>query len=146
MKLPFRARALACAAVLALAATAAPLPALAQLAPIVAAAANAPVDQTGAVTVEVVAGVASQKTYVTFAHIEADGTGTIQFKYGNAGCGSGLVAAYGRAISLTAQTGFYGGGGIGPVIVVPLGKSLCLITTGAGVNFSGWLTQAQFPA
>lgn len=118
-------------------------PAAAQLAPIVANAATVGVNVATATTTELIPLANNKTTYVTFAHIEAAGTGNITFEYGSGtACATGTTA-FGGAISLTAQTGFYGGSGIGPVLVVPAGKALCLLTS-ASVQISGWVTYAQF--
>lgn len=118
-------------------------PAAAQLAPIVGNAATQGVNISTATTTELIPLSPNKTTYVTFAHIEAAGTGNITFEYGSGSlCATGLTTI-GGAISLTAQAGFAGGAGVGPVIVVPAGKALCLVTS-AAVQVSGWLTYAQF--
>lgn len=117
--------------------------ALAQLAPIVSNAVTVGVNISTATTTELVPLAPNKATYVTFAHIEAGGTGNITFEYGSGTACATATTAIGGAISLTAQTGFASGSGDGPVIVVPAGKALCLVTS-AAVQMSGWLTYAQF--
>jgi hypothetical protein len=115
----------------------------AQLAPIVGNAATVGVNVSTATTTELIPLSANKSTYITFGHIEAAGTGNITFEYGTGtACATGTTT-FGGAISLTAQTGFYGGSGVGPVIVVPAGKAFCMVTS-AAVQISGWLTYAQF--
>ena len=123
--------------------TFAPLAARAQVSPMVGASVTYGINVATATTTEIVPLTANKVIYVSFVHVESAGTGNVTFVYGSGtNCGSGTTSI-GGAISLTAQTGFVGSGGLGPVIAVPVGKALCL-TTSAAVQISGWLTAAPF--
>jgi hypothetical protein len=114
----------------------------AQLAPIVADGVTYGVSVSNT-TLEIVPATAAKKIYVTFAHVESAGAGNLTFVYGTGtNCGIGQVAI-GGAISLTAQTGFAGGAGVGSILTVPAGNALC-ITNSAAVQMSGWLTAAKY--
>lgn len=118
-------------------------PAAAQLSPIVHNAATYGVSVATATDTQLIAANGTKTLYVTFAHLEAAGADNITFEYGTgSNCATGKTAI-GGAISLTAQTGFAGGAGVGPIIVVPAGKALCLATT-TTAQISGWLTAAAF--
>ena len=96
-----------------------------------------------ATTTLLVTGAASKSIYVTNLIIVAAGTGNIQFIAGTgATCGTGTVNVTGN-INLTAQQGFVIGVGNGVVLVVPVGLSLCAVTSTA-VGMPGSIAYALF--
>lgn len=104
---------------------------------------SAPISISTATTTQIVALVSGKKIYVTSFDVIAAGTGNITFEYGTgANCGTGTTALTG-AYNLTAQAGIAKGNGIGPVLVVPAGNALCVLTS-AAVQMSGSLAYTQF--
>jgi hypothetical protein len=105
--------------------------------------ATIPVVITTATTTLLVTGVVNQRVYVTAIDIVAAGTGNIQFIAGTgATCGTGTVNITGN-YNLTAQTGFSKGTGNGAVWALPLGFSLCAVTS-AAVGMPGSIAYAIF--
>ena len=83
------------------------------------------------------------KIYVTSFDVVAGGTGNITFEYGTgANCGTGTTPLTG-AYNLTAQSGLSKGSGLGPVLVIPAGNALCVLTS-AAVQMSGSVSYTQF--
>ncbi|HEY6329417.1 MAG TPA: hypothetical protein VI756_08765 [Blastocatellia bacterium] len=96
-----------------------------------------------ATTTQLVALSSGKKIYVTSFSIIAAGTGNIQFEYGTGtNCGTGPAALTGN-YNLTAQVGLAQGSGLGPILVVPAGNALCVITS-AAVGMAGHVTFTQF--
>lgn len=107
------------------------------------ASASAPINVSTATTTQIVALSGSTKIYVTSFDVLAGGTGNITFVYGTGtNCGTGQTALTG-AYNLTAQAGLAKGSGIGPVLVVPAGNALCVLTS-AAVQMSGSVSYTQF--
>lgn len=107
------------------------------------ASASAPINVSTATTTQIVALSGSTKIYVTSFDVIAGGTGNITFVYGTGtNCGTGQTALTG-AYNLTAQAGIAKGSGIGPVLVVPAGNALCVLTS-AAVQMSGSVSYTQF--
>lgn len=94
----FAARPLGLVAALVLAASGPAPPAAAQLAPIVSGAMTYGVNISMPATTEVIPASANQVTYVTYAHIEASGTGNFHFAHGNC---AGSPTAFGGDITWT---------------------------------------------
>lgn len=104
---------------------------------------SAAINVSTATTTQLVALSAGKKIYVTSFDVIAGGTGNITFEYGTGtNCGTGTTALTG-AYNLTAQNGISKGNGIGPVLVVPAGDALCVLTS-AAVQMSGSLSYTQF--
>lgn len=104
---------------------------------------SAAINVSTATTTQLVALSAGKKIYVTNLNVIAGGTGNITFEYGTGTtCGTGTTALTG-AYNLTAQTGLAMGGGLGPVLVVPAGDALCVLTS-AAVQMSGSIAFTQF--
>ena len=104
---------------------------------------SAAINVSTATTTQLVALAASQKIYVTSYDVIAGGTGNITFEYGTGStCGTGTTILTG-AYNLTAQAGIAKGNGVGPVLVVPAGNALCVLTS-AAVQMSGSVAYAQF--
>lgn len=96
-----------------------------------------------ATTTQIVALSGSTQIYVTGITIVAGGTGNVTIVYGTgSACGTGTTSISG-AMPLVANSGFALGSGLGPVIVLPAGRALC-ITTSAAVQVSGFITFTQF--
>lgn len=94
-------------------------------------------------TTQIVALSGSTKIYVTHFDVISAGTGNITFEYGTgSSCGTGTTVLTG-AYNLTAQAGISAGGGLGPILVVPAGNALCILTT-ASVQMSGSVAYTQF--
>lgn len=105
--------------------------------------ASVPINISTATTTLLVAGRAGASLYVTAVDVVAAGTGNIQFIAGTgATCGTGTVNVTGN-YNLTAQTGFSKGTGYGAVWALPLGFSLCAVTS-AAVGMPGSLAYALF--
>lgn len=94
-------------------------------------------------TTQLVALSGSTKIYVTSFDVISAGTGNITFEYGTGStCGTGTTILTG-AYNLTAQAGIAKGSGLGPILVVPAGNALCILTT-ASVQMSGSVSYTQF--
>lgn len=112
-------------------------------APLVQASASAAISVATATTTQLVALSGTTSIYVTHFDVIAGGTGNITFVYGTgAACATGTTSLTG-AYNLTAQAGISAGVGLGPVLVVPAGKALC-VTTSAAVQMSGAVSYSQF--
>jgi hypothetical protein len=100
------------------------------------------VGMSSATTTAFISGVSNQRIYVTGGMLWANGTGNLTFKYGTGtDCGTGTTSINSQVISMTAQTAFLVGTGLGPALVVPAGKDLC-ITWSTTATMAGWLTYA----
>lgn len=109
---------------------------------IIQATASVPINVSTATTTQLVALSAGKAIYVTALDVIAGGTGNITFEYGTgSNCGTGTTALTGP-YNLTAQTGLTKGA-IGPVLIVPAGNALCVLTS-AAVQMSGSVSYAQF--
>jgi hypothetical protein len=65
------------------------------------------------------------------------------FEYGTGtACATGTTVLTGP-YNLTAQAGIAKGSGLGPVLVVPVGDALCVLTS-AAVQMSGSVSYTQF--
>lgn len=96
-----------------------------------------------ATTTRLVLGITSQQIYVTSFNVVAAGTGNIQLISGTgATCGTGTVNVTGN-YNLTAQQGLAQGTGVGAILVVGSGLSLCAVTS-ANVGMPGSLSYDQF--
>ncbi len=95
-----------------------------------------------ATTTKLITGITSRWVYITSFNVISGGTGNIQLVYGTGStCGTGQVALTG-AYNLTAQAGLVVGSGTAPVLVVPTGNDVCVITS-AAVQMSGSIAYAQ---
>jgi hypothetical protein len=104
---------------------------------------SAPINISTAVTTQLVAASGLRPIYVTHFDVIAGGTGNITFEYGTGtNCGTGTTALTG-AYPLVAQAGISAGNGLGPVLAVPPGNALCVLTS-AVVQMSGSVAYAQF--
>lgn len=104
---------------------------------------SAAINVSTATTTQIVALSAAKSIYVTSLNVIAGGTGNITFEYGTGStCGTGTTALTG-AYPLTAQNGLALGSGVGPVLVVPAGDALCVLTS-ASVQMSGSISYTQF--
>ena len=80
---------------------------------------------------------------MTGFNVVAAGAGNIMLEYGTGtNCSTGTTALTG-AYSFTAQTGISQAGGLGPLLVVPAGNALCVLTS-AAVQMSGSLAYTRF--
>ncbi len=85
-----------------------------------------------------------KKIYVTAYNAFAAGSGAITLEYGTGtNCGTGTTALTGTYNLTAAQSSISTGGGLGPVLVVPAGNALCVLTT-AAVPISGSVAYTQF--
>jgi hypothetical protein len=104
---------------------------------------SAAINVSTATTTQLVALSSGKKIYVTSFDVVAGGTGNITFEYGTgSNCGTGTTILTG-AYNLTAQSGLSKGSGLGPVLVVPAGNALCVLTT-AAVQMSGSISYTQY--
>ena len=104
---------------------------------------TAAINVSTATTTQLVALSSGKKIYVTSWDVIAGGTGNITFEYGTGTtCGTGTTALTG-AYPLTAQNGESKGVGLGPVLIVPAGNALCVLTS-AAVQMSGSISYTQF--
>lgn len=111
-------------------------------APVAQGASTVAINVSTATTTQLVALSGTTSIYVTHLNVIAGGTGNITFVYGTgSNCGTGTTSLSG-AYNLTAQAGLAAGAGLGPVMVVPAGRALC-VTTSAAVQMSGFLTYSQ---
>lgn len=106
-------------------------------------AATVAINVSSATTTQIVGLSGSTKIYVTGLTVIAGGTGNITLVYGTGtNCGTGTTSLSG-AMPLVANSGLSIGGGLGAVLMVPAGQALC-VTTSAAVQYSGFVTYAQF--
>lgn len=113
--------------------------------PLAQASSSAKIDISTPTTTEIIPLVANQRILVTNFNVIAGGTGNVTFVYGSGtACATGTTSLTG-AYNLTAQAGIVVGTGLGPVLVVPVGKALC-VTTSAAVQVSGSVAYVQLPA
>ena len=103
-----------------------------------------PISLSAASTTQLVLGVIGKTIYVTHWDATVTGTTNLTFAYATGtNCAGGttpLTGAYG--LSLTALPGLSPGDGLGPILVVPAGDSLCAVNSAAvGVNGSFAYTQ-----
>lgn len=104
---------------------------------------SAAINVSTATTTQLVALSSGKKIYVTSFDVVAGGTGNITFEYGTGtACGTGTTPLTG-AYPLTAQSGLAQGIGLGPVLIVPAGNALCVLTS-AAVQMSGSISYTQF--
>ncbi len=104
---------------------------------------SASINVSTATTTQLVPLSSGKKIYVTSYDVVAGGTGNLTFEYGaGSNCGTGTTALTG-AYNLTAQSGIAKGNGLGPVLVVPAGNALCVLTT-AAVQMSGSVSYTEF--
>lgn len=105
--------------------------------------ASVPINVATATTVELVGKVTGQQIYVTAWDVEVAGADTVTLVIGaGTNCATGQTPLTGP-YTLATSGAVNKGSGLGPVIVVPLGKALC-ITTSAAVQASGSVSYAQF--
>ena len=99
---------------------------------------------TGA-TFELIPLASGKAIYVTSFNVDVNGTETIQFKYGTGTtCGTGTTVLTG-VYSLTVGTNVVTvGNGLGVVLYVPAGNSLCYTTTAGTTVVAGSVSYAQF--
>lgn len=110
---------------------------------VIQASASAAINVSTAVNTQLVALSGATKIYVTSYDVVAGGTGNITFVYGTGtACATGQTSLTG-AYNLTAQAGIAKGNGLGPVLVVPAGNALCVVTS-AAVQMSGSVAYTQF--
>jgi hypothetical protein len=110
---------------------------------IIEAGASVPINISTATTTQLVAGISGKAIYVTAWDLIAAGTTSFTFEYGTgANCAVGTTALTGP-YGLVAQFGATKGGGLGPVLVVPAGNTLCAVNS-AAVQVSGSLAYTQF--
>lgn len=104
---------------------------------------SASVGMSSATTTEIVAAVSGQRIFITGGMLWANGTGDLTFKYGTGtNCGTGTTSINTQVFSMTAQTAFLTGTGLGSWLIVPSGKALC-VTWSTTATLGGFLTYAQ---
>lgn len=105
--------------------------------------ASVAINVSTATTTQLVALSGTTKIYVTAWDVIAAGTGNVTLEYGTGtACATGTTVLTG-AYNLVAQAGISKGDGSAPVLVVPSGNALCILTS-AAVQMSGSLTYQQF--
>lgn len=104
---------------------------------------SGPIAISTATTTLVVTGVTGKRIYVTHIDAVAGGTGNLQFISGTGStCGTGSANVSGN-YNLIAQTGISFGIGNGAIWALPLGASLCAVTS-AAVGMSGSISYAIY--
>lgn len=104
---------------------------------------STPIAITTASTTLLATGAAGKRIYVTAIDVVAAGTGNIQFISGTGStCGTGTANVTGN-YNLIAQAGFAKGTGNGALWVLPLGASLCAVTS-AAVGMAGAIAYAIY--
>ncbi len=97
----------------------------------------------GTATTQLVALVTGRAIYITNFNFMAADTNAVSLVYGTGtACGTGQVALTG-AYPLVAQAGISAGVGMGPVLIVPQGNALCIITSTSN-QLSGSFSYVQF--
>lgn len=111
--------------------------------PAIQAAQSASISISSATTTQLIALAANQAIFVTNFNFMAAGTLNVTMVYGTGtNCGTGQITLTG-AYPLIAQAGISAGVGVGPVLVVPQGNALCIITSGSS-QVSGSVSYVQF--
>ncbi|MBA3811683.1 MAG: hypothetical protein H0X27_08605 [Caulobacteraceae bacterium] len=96
-----------------------------------------------ATTIELVARTNGQVIYVTSWDVEVAAADTITLEYGTGtNCATAPTPITGP-YNFLAGGGLTKGTGLGPVLIVPSGKALCIVTS-AAVQASGSVSYAQF--
>lgn len=110
---------------------------------LIQASASVKIDVSTATTAQLVALSGSTKIYVTSWDVVSGGNGNVKLVYGTGtNCATGKTDLTGN-YPLTAQAGLAKGSGLGPVLIVPAGNALCVMTS-AAVQMSGSLSYTQF--
>lgn len=103
---------------------------------------SVPFQISSAATTQLVAAATGKKTYVTYVNLMAAGTANVKFVYGTGtNCGTGTTDLT-KTYPLTAQVGWSGGAGLGPILVVPASQAVC-VTSDATSAISGLLSETQ---
>lgn len=109
----------------------------------VQASASTPINISTNTTTELITLTAGKTIFVTSWDVIAGGTGNITLEYGTgSACATGTTVLTG-AYPLIAQAGIAKGNGLGPVLIVPPGNSLCALTS-AAVQYSGSISYVKF--
>lgn len=109
---------------------------------LIQATASVPITIATGTTTQIVALAAGKSIYVTGWNVVAAGTANFSLVYGTGtNCGTGTTALTG-VYNLTAQSGLAFGGGLGPVLVTPVGQALCEVDS-TTVQMSGSVAYAQ---
>lgn len=109
---------------------------------LIQATASVPITIATGATTQIVALAAGKSIYVTGWNVVAAGTANFSLVYGTGtNCGTGTTALTG-VYNLTAQSGLAFGGGLGPVLVTPVGQALCEVDS-TTVQMSGSVAYAQ---
>lgn len=104
---------------------------------------SAPVNISTATTTQIVGLVSGKKIYVLNYALIAGAADNVTFEYGTGtNCATGTTALSG-ALPIAANGGATDGGGLGPILIVPAGNALCILTS-AAVQLSGHLAYTQF--
>lgn len=108
---------------------------------------SVPINVSVASTTQLIAATTGQVIYVT--HFDfTNGTGTadnVTFEYGTGtSCGTGTTVLSGPYGTGADMAGTSAGAGIGPIMIVPAGNALCILTS-AAVQVSGVLSYTQLP-
>ena len=104
---------------------------------------SAAINVSTATTTQLVALSAGRKIYVTEFNFLAAAADNVTFEYGTGTtCGTGTTILTG-AYPAGANGGISAGRGLGPVLVVPAGNALCIVTS-AATQLSGSVAYSQF--
>jgi len=106
---------------------------------------SASISVATATTTKIISNVSSKKTYITHWDLVVAGADNITLEYGTkttTECDTGTTVLTG-AFNFAANGGISSGGGLGPVIVVPASKDVCMVTS-AAVQASGSVAYTQF--
>ena len=104
---------------------------------------SAAINVSTATTAQLVALSSGKRIDITSYDVYASGSGSITLEYGTGtNCGTGTTALSGPYNLTATQASISKGGGLGPVLVVPAGNALCVVTTTAPM--SGSVSYTQF--
>ena len=95
-------------------------------------------------TTKLITGGANTRIYLTAINIYVAGIDTITFEYGTTGtnCASGTTSITGP-LAFAGATMLATGSGAAPILVVPPGNDLCIVTS-AAIAAGGFVSYAQF--
>jgi hypothetical protein len=104
---------------------------------------STPINVSTATTTQLVALSSGKAIYITHWDVVVAGADNVTLEYGTgSNCGTGTTALTG-AYNLPANGGVSAGVGLSPVIIVPAGDALCILTS-AAAQASGVVSYTQF--
>jgi hypothetical protein len=105
--------------------------------------ASAVINISSATTTKLVSGITGQRIYPTAISVDVAGANVLTFEYGTGtNCGTGTTAITGP-YTLTSGVPLHIGSGSAPVLIIPPGNDLCVVTA-ATAAAGGFVAYAQF--